>query len=146
VLIRSTIVAIACVLLVTADPAGAATRAGSSTSQTTTTSITQVTYDQSCEKNETTNVSIGECVGREYDEVKSQLAAGLALESGRFGKRAVAKIQKEWLNYMQSSCATFPGAVGGSAHGSFVGECELELTIDRLIDVRKSLTFNPLGR
>jgi hypothetical protein len=57
----------------------------------------------------------------------------------------VAAVQAQWHKYLIANCDIFSGAKGDTEHLTFVDECELDLTINRLIDVRESLTFNPIG-
>ena len=127
-------------LAITRVPAGAS-------EDSTTTSIANVKYDRSCEKSSGTEsqIQLDECAYKELNEVRGQLRSELAVEASQFGTPSVTAVQARWHKYLIANCNTFSGAKGGTAHPMFVDECELDLTINRLIDVRESLTFNPIG-
>lgn len=120
---------------------------GASSGTTSTTSITNVTYNRSCEVNSgnDSQVQLSECVYGEFKQVNAQLQAELAKQKALYGSAAINKVQDAWLKYRSATCSIFPGAKGGTAHGMYVSGCELQVTIDRLIDARESLTFNPTG-
>jgi uncharacterized protein YecT (DUF1311 family) len=98
------------------------------------------TYNRSCEKRTfMSQVQLTACVGKELGEVQQQLNAALAKEA-TVGELAITKlVQARWLAYRNTYCKYFTGAKGGTAYTMYFLNCQLGLTVDRLVEVRATI-------
>jgi uncharacterized protein YecT (DUF1311 family) len=84
-------------------------------------------------------VQITACVGKELGEVQHQLDTDLATEARVMGVAIPKLVQDRWLAYRNAYCKYFTGAKGGTAYTMYFLNCQLGLTVDRLVEVRATI-------
>jgi uncharacterized protein YecT (DUF1311 family) len=96
-----------------------------------------VTYNRSCEKTAQSQIAMDQCAQTELDQVQSQLRSLLEKESARFGSKAVNQVQNRWETFRASEC-TLEASIyrGGTVHPLIVGECEVQLTVERVQELK----------
>ena len=128
-----------CAMLVT----GCSTRTdrrAASVSPVRTSMSSAVTYNRSCEKRTfMSQVQLTACAGKELGEVQQQLDAVLATEAKVWGVAIPKLVQARWLAYRNAYCKYFTGAKGGTAYTMYFVNCQLGLTVDRLMEVRATI-------
>ena len=84
-------------------------------------------------------VQLTACAGKELGEVQQQLDAVLATEAKVWGVAIPKLVQARWLAYRNAYCKYFTGAKGGTAYTMYFVNCQLGLTVDRLMEVRATI-------
>jgi len=95
------------------------------------------TYNRSCEKTAQSQLAMDECAQSELDQVQSQLRSLLEKEFVRFGSNAVNQVQSQWKTFRDSECALEASpSKGGTIYPLIVGECEVQLTVERVQELK----------
>ena len=84
-------------------------------------------------------VRLTACLGRELGGVQQQLDTALATEARVWGVAIPKLVQARWLAYRNAYCTYFTGAKGGTAYTMYLLNCQLGLTVDRLVEVRATI-------
>ena len=124
---------------VLADPTTAATTAA--TTPTTTTSLPSISYDQSCETTAMTQSAMDACASSELSDLQNQLSAALQTESTLFPSSSVNSVQSDWSTFVNTECTMEANSYqGGSIYPMIFGDCEVQLTVTRIEEVRKLIS------
>ena len=85
-----------------------------------------------------------ECAQSELRQVQSQLTTLLNKEATMFGRKAVNKVESQWRQFRNSECALEAAPnKGGTIVPLVIGECEVQLTVQRIQAVSAFLDSFP---
>jgi uncharacterized protein YecT (DUF1311 family) len=126
-----------------AHPGIEATRLRSSSVTQRDAGVPPVKYDRSCEKKAETQPAMNGCVALELQEVTPQLRSALVAESRKFSKALVSSSESIWEKYRNTECLLESSRyAGGSIYPLIRLSCELNLTVQRIEQIRQVLSAN----
>jgi uncharacterized protein YecT (DUF1311 family) len=103
-----------------------------------------VTYNQSCRQSAMTQIAMDECAESELKQVQTQLTTLLHEDSTLFGGKTVNKVQGQWRRFRDSECALEASINKGGTIAPFdIGECEIQMTVQRIQALSTFLQSRP---
>ena len=116
----------------------------SSTASLSSSPSPSVRYDAACEQTAVTQYDLNVCSGSELSEVEAQLPRLLASARKVLNPTLVRDDQRRWLAYREAHCRALASYFdGGSIVPLIINGCERDLTIDRILLLRKELADLP---
>jgi uncharacterized protein YecT (DUF1311 family) len=108
---------------------------------------TNTSYDTSCERSAQSQIALDECAGSELAQLRSHLHSALAFERQMGDRSLVNAAQSEFESYEKTECAeaAWPN-MGGSIYPLVYANCEVNLTVQRIEQIRRDLLGVSGGR
>ncbi len=110
------------------------------TQTTTSQTVAPVIYDRSCEKSSISQAAMDACAQSELNQLDGELAAELRHLAEYIQESYIAKAQLAWLTYRTEECSAdaSPNS-GGSVYPLMFTSCEIQMTVSRIVEVRKDV-------
>jgi uncharacterized protein YecT (DUF1311 family) len=103
-----------------------------------------VLYNRSCERSALTQIALDVCAGRELAQLQRELQNALAAQAKLYGWSLVGAAQAAWASYRDAECRLEASQnAGGSIYPLTYGDCEIALTVTRIVFVRQAAGILP---
>jgi len=98
---------------------------------------TKTTFNRSCERTAQSQTQMNECAASELDQLQSQLNTALAFQRRLSDADLIDKAESAFESYEKAECteASWPNT-GGSIYPLVFSQCEINLTVQRIEQIR----------